>query len=138
MNRPLKPNSDDALKKNPPLEPTCRERAATAQAVILGCNLRYPSITGAASEIDAAESAIHDRGIETVKPLKPDSDNALVPTPVEPYVQLVHKDCGGQIVAVSRERRLWFACKVCKDVWEITHPLAPFPAQVPDEWAAWK
>ena len=55
---------------------------------------------------------------------------------VEPYVQLVHKGCKGEVVVMSRASRLCFACKKCRATWIFDAPTM-FPINsvgIPSDW----
>ena len=54
----------------------------------------------------------------------------------EIYRQQIHKDCGGEIVAVASSNNLGLACKSCHTFWGFDLPFlgVKIPASRPEEW----
>lgn len=50
------------------------------------------------------------------------------------YIQQLHRDCGGVLVAVARPNQVAFACRKCLVAWEIQAPIVGFGCQVPADW----
>lgn len=58
-----------------------------------------------------------------------------VQSAVEPrYIQQLHLECGGVLVAVAKPQRVALACVKCDAVWEINSPIVGFGCEVPRDW----